>query len=258
MICTVTHLGCLKMRTKANRKSPALSLFLALLIFTAIVTGCGGIQSSLSTAGEEAERIAALFWIMTGAGAAIWLAVMALAIYAAQSKGGEQRRPFARRLIVLGGVIPAIVLFTLLVFGLNMLPSLIAHAPATAMKVTVFGEQWWWRVRYELPGVQPFELANEIWLPEGEPVEFILRSNNVIHSFWVPSLAGKMDLIPGRVNHLTIHPKQSGVYRGACAEYCGRAHAQMNFYVVVKPKAEFDSWLKAQSGPASLTDSVEP
>lgn len=184
--------------------------------------------------------------------------MMGLAIYAAQSKGGEHRRPFARKLIVLGGVIPAIVLFALLVYGLRVLPSLIAHAPASAMKVTVFGEQWWWRVRYEAPGTEPFELANEIWLPEGEAVEFILRSNNVIHSFWVPSLAGKMDLIPGRVNHLTIHPQRSGVYRGACAEYCGRAHAQMNFYVVVKPKAEFDRWLKAQSGSASLAASVEP
>lgn len=229
-----------------------------MILALSIATGCGGIQSSLSTAGAEAESIASLFWMMTGSGAVIWLAMMGLAIYAAQSKGGEHRRPFARKLIVLGGVIPAIVLFALLVYGLRVLPSLIAHAPASAMKVTVFGEQWWWRVRYEAPGTEPFELANEIWLPEGEAVEFILRSNNVIHSFWVPSLAGKMDLIPGRVNHLTIHPQRSGVYRGACAEYCGRAHAQMNFYVVVKPKAEFDRWLKAQSGSASLAASVEP
>jgi len=242
------------MRNIAPRNSCGLSLILAL----SIATGCGGIQSSLSTAGAEAESIASLFWMMTGSGAVIWLAMMGLAIYAAQSKGGEHRRPFARKLIVLGGVIPAIVLFALLVYGLRVLPSLIAHAPASAMKVTVFGEQWWWRVRYEAPGTEPFELANEIWLPEGEAVEFILRSNNVIHSFWVPSLAGKMDLIPGRVNHLTIHPQRSGVYRGACAEYCGRAHAQMNFYVVVKPKAEFDRWLKAQSGSASLAASVEP
>jgi cytochrome c oxidase subunit 2 len=241
------------MKIIAHRNSSGLSLLLAL----SSITGCGGIQSSLSTAGAEAERIANLFWVMTGAGAAIWVGVMALAVYSAQSQGGEVRKPFARRLIVLGGVIPAIVLFALLVFGLGMLPSLTAHAPEGAMKITVFGEQWWWRVRYEAPGTEAFELANEIWLPEGEPVEFILRSNNVIHSFWVPSLAGKMDLIPGRTNHLTIHPTRSGVYRGSCAEYCGRAHAQMNFYVVVKPKAEFENWLKAQAGPANLTEAVE-
>ncbi len=246
------------MRNNVHRKSPDQSLIFVLWLPAISFTGCGGIQSSLATAGAEAESIANLFWIMTAVGAAIWLGMMALAIYAAQSKGGEQRRPFARRLVVLGGVIPAIVLFALLVFGLRMLPSLIAHAPANSMKVTVSGELWWWRVRYEVPGTEPFEVANEIWLPEGEPVEFLLKSNNVIHSFWVPSLAGKMDMIPGRVNHLTMHPKKSGVYRGACAEYCGRAHAQMNFYVVVKPKAEFDRWLKAQAGPASVAEAVEP
>lgn len=246
------------MRTNAHQKSPGLSLIPALCILAGLLSGCGGIQSSLATGGAEAESIAKLFWIMTSAGAIIWLGMMALAIYAAQTKGGEERRPFARRLVVLGGVIPAVVLFALLLFGLRMLPSLIAHAPAGAMKVTVSGELWWWRVRYEAPGTEPFEVANEIWLPEGEPVEFLLKSNNVIHSFWVPSLAGKMDLIPGRVNHLTMHPKKSGVYRGACAEYCGRAHAQMNFYVVVKPKAEFERWLKAQSGPARLAETVEP
>ncbi len=246
------------MKTKAHRKSSVLSLTSAFCSLASVLTGCGGIQSSLATGGAEAESIANLFWIMTAIGAAIWLGMMALAIYAAQSKGGEERRPFAHRLIVFGGVIPAIVLFALLLFGLQILPSLIAHAPAGAMKVTVSGELWWWRVRYEAPGTEPFEVANEIWLPEGEPVEFLLKSNNVIHSFWVPSLAGKMDLIPGRVNHLTMHPTRSGVYRGACAEYCGRAHAQMNFYVVVKPKAEFERWLKAQSGPANLAEAVEP
>src|SRR5690349_20648323 len=129
------------MKIIAYRNSSGLSLFLAL----SSLTGCGGIQSSLSTAGVEAESIAKLFWIMTGAGAIVWVGMMGLAIYAAQSTGGEDKRPFARRLIVLGGVIPAIVLLALLVFGLRMLPSLIAHAPAGAMKVTVYGEQWWWR-----------------------------------------------------------------------------------------------------------------
>lgn len=96
------------------------------------------------------------------------------------------------------------------------------------------------------------ELANEIHLPVGQPVQFQLQSADVIHSFWVPSLGGKMDMFPGRTTRLTLHPTRTGVYRGACAEYCGGPHAWMNFYVVVEEPEAFARWLEQQAAAAAI------
>ncbi len=134
--------------------------------------------------------------------------------------------------------------------GLSMLPDLVAPAPEGSLKIVVSGEQWWWRVRYLPPGGEAIVLANEIRLPVGEPVEFRLESPDVIHSFWIPSLGGKMDMIPGRLTRLALEPTRTGVFRGVCAEYCGTSHALMSFYVVVMEKEEFDRWLAHQAAPA--------
>ena len=147
-------------------------------------------------------------------------------------------------------VVPTLVLTVLLVFGLWMLPPMLAPAPEGSLKVTVTGEQWWWRVSYERPGHEPVDLANELYLPAGEPVQFILKSSDVIHAFWIPSLAGKRDMIPGRVVRLAVTPKRTGVYRGACAEYCGTSHALMNFFVKVVEKDEFERWFEGQASGA--------
>jgi cytochrome c oxidase subunit 2 len=216
------------------------------------LAGCSGIQSALAPAGEGAEKIAQLFWWMTAGSAVVWLGVMALLVYAVRAEPGEHRQRQANRLIMAGAVTPAIVLCALLVYGLSILPAMIAPAPEGSLKVTVHGEMWWWRIRYEPPGRQPFELANEVRLPVGEPVQFLLHSNNVIHSFWIPSLGGKMDLIPGRVNQLSLLPKRIGTFRGQCAEYCGRAHAQMAFDAIVVTRAEFDGWLLQQAAPVAV------
>jgi cytochrome c oxidase subunit II len=216
-----------------------------------IVTGCGGVQSTLNPAGREAERIAVLFWWMTCSAVVIWLAVIALTIYAARawSEARNQRRD---RFLIIGGgaVIPTVVLTVLLVYGLAPIPVLLAPAPEGSLRIIVSGEQWWWRVRYFPPGGQAFELANEIRLPVGEPVQFQLDSPDVIHSFWIPSLAGKMDMIPGRVTYLAVQPTKTGVFRGACAEYCGTSHAMMNFYVEVMKKEDFSAWLVQQAQPS--------
>ncbi len=117
---------------------------------------------------------------------------------------------------------------------------------------------WWWRVRYLEPTGTQVELANEIRLPVGQPVEFNLASDDVIHAFWIPSLGGKVDMIPGRETRLTLEPTKVGVYRGACAEYCGGSHALMNFDVVVMEAEEFEHWLNQQQLPAQRpTDSLE-
>jgi cytochrome c oxidase subunit 2 len=221
--------------------------YLLLWLLSIALTGCGGPQSTLTPAGRTAERIADLFWWMMAGAVFIWLAVVVLAAYAARAEPGENSERKAHTLILVGAIAPAVVLCGLLIYGLGMLQDAIAPAPANSLRISVVGEQWWWRVRYEPPGRQPFELANQILLPVGEPVEFRLHSKDVIHSFWIPSLAGKMDMIPGRVTRLAILPTKTGSFRGVCGEYCGRSHANMAFQAVVVPRAEFARWLEQES-----------
>ena len=219
---------------------------------------CGGLQSSLAPAGEQADRIAALFWWMCAGAAVVWLATVALGVYYGRPHAGTPNRRRDHWLIVgCGIVIPILVLTTLLVYGLAMLPSVVARAPEGSLVVEVQGEQWWWRVRYERPGQAPVELANEIRLPVGEPVQFRLSSDNVIHSFWIPALGGKMDMIPGRVTYLALTPTRTGVFAGACAEYCGTAHGWMRFGVEVVEREAFDQWLAHQARPAAMAAGAE-
>jgi len=216
-----------------------------------LLAGCSGVQSALDPAGREAERIAHLFWWMVAGAVVIWLAVIGLALYCARARPESFSRRWASLSIIGGGaVVPTVVLAILLVFGLAMLPGLVAPAPAGSLQIAVSGELWWWRVRYQTPGGETVALANEIHLPVGEPVEFRLESDNVIHSFWIPSLGGKMDMIPGRVTRLALVPTRTGVFRGVCAEYCGTSHALMKFDVVVEEKDDFNRWLAHQARPA--------
>ena len=215
-----------------------------------------GPQSALEPAGQQADALARLFWQMTAGTAVIWLVVMGLALYAAYT---PERRDLvgARRLIVIGGlVVPSVVLTLLLCYGLALLPEFLAPAPPGSLRIVVRGEQYWWRVQYHAPGREPVSLANELRLPVNEPVELELESSDVIHSFWVPALAGKVDMIPGRRTRLTLLPTRTGTYRGACAEYCGASHAFMAFPVVVQGKAAFDEWLRQQAAPARQPDDV--
>ena len=118
---------------------------------------------------------------------------------------------------------------------------------AAAARIEVTGEQYWWRIRYlDRQGGLLFETANELRMPLGEATVFSLRAGDVIHSFWLPALGGKMDMIPGRVNHLTLTPTRPGVYRGPCAEFCGTSHALMTITATVVEKREFEAWLAAR------------
>lgn len=242
---------------RLDSRSPWLARRL-LLPVSLLLTSCRGAQSALDPAGREAHRIADLFWWMTAGAVVIWLTVLALAAYATRARPGPERHRQGMMLIMGGALAPAIVLGGLLIYGLAMLPDLLSPAPKGSMRISVYGEQWWWRVRYEPPGQQPFELANEVRLPAGEPVEFLLHSNNVIHSFWIPSLGGKVDMIPGRVNRLTLHPTRTGTFRGACAEFCGLGHAKMAFDATVVNRDEFRRWLAQQSEPAVARDATTP
>ena len=211
--------------------------------------GCSGPQSALAPAGRGAEQLAELFWVMAAGAVVVWLIVVGLGVYCLLRPESGSRRKAAIYIIGGGVLFPTVVLAVLLVFGLSMLPAQVAPAPDGSLQITVTGYQWWWRVQYSSGG-EVIELANEIHLPVGEPVEFHLLSADVIHSFWIPSLGGKVDMIPGRRTRLTLHPTRAGVFRGTCAEYCGTSHALMSFYVVVEEKQDFRRWLDQQSQSA--------
>lgn len=213
--------------------------------------GCAGPQSALDPAGRDAEAIATLFGWMALFTVVVWTTVMLLAVYAIRLKRASFSERAARALILGGGVaLPTVVLFALLVYGLSLMPDLLDPGPGAGPRIAVSGEQWWWRVRYTTADGRSVELANELALPVGQRLVVELSSPDVIHSFWVPSLAGKMDATPGRLTLLPLEPTRTGLFRGACAEYCGASHAWMSFWVRVLEPEAFEAWLAGQMQPA--------
>lgn len=202
-------------------------------------------QSMLHPAGEAAGRIVWLTWILTAVCAFVFVGTMALAFVAITRK---ESRPLGNRFItVMGIVIPAIILTTILIVSVAAQVAL--QTPKTANhKIRVVGHMFWWEVHY--PGLD-ITTANEIHIPVGEPVLFELTSADVIHSFWVPNLNGKMDMVPEKMNRFWLHADRPGVYRGQCAEYCGTQHAKMAFEVVALPADEYAAWVAERQRPRS-------
>lgn len=146
-----------------------------------------------------------------------------------------------RLILWLGAIGPTILLTALLLYALPAMRPLAAGAQALLIRVE--GEQFWWRVAYTDGAGDPVVDANEVRIPVGRNVIFDLAANDVIHSFWIPGLAGKMDMIPGRTNLLVVRAEKAGRYRGVCTEFCGLSHALMALDVVAMPPADFDAWL---------------
>lgn len=216
-----------------------------------LLAGCAGPQSTLTPAGAEAESISILFWSMTGGAFLIWSVVSGLAFYALHVAPHSHNERLTRRWVIGGGVIvPTLTLSVLLVFALRSLPDLLRPAPAGSMRIEAVGEQWWWRFTYPTPDGGSVQVANEVYLPVDEPIRFDLHSADVVHSFWIPSLGGKVDMIPGHRTQISLRPQKTGTYRGVCAEYCGASHAHMAFDVIVTSREDFDAWLSRQSQDA--------
>lgn len=218
--------------------------------------GCARAPSGLSPQGAGAAQIANLWWIILALGAAIFVGVMALLLYALFRR---RRRPAgseasSRRtwLMIAGGgiLLPVIVLLALFWLTLQTMVALSAPPSEAEFTIEVIGHQFWWEVKYPEQGLVT---ANEIHIPIDTAIELRLSSTDVIHSFWVPELQGKMDLIPGRTNTSWINAREPGVYRGICAEFCGIQHAHMQFLVIAQPQEEFNAWVQGQQRPA-----VEP
>jgi cytochrome c oxidase subunit 2 len=239
-------------------------------------------QSALDPAGPAAERIAGLWDFALWTSSAIYVVVIAALLYAAF----HRKRPAAvpvvdlepgreRRLTLAVAVATALSALVLVVFFAADLGVLRAvtpgsvhehstvvraaqEAPLGALRVKVTGFQWWWRIEYLDPTPsRRVVTANELNIPVGRPVAIEFASGDVIHSFWVPNLNGKRDLVPGRTTRLTIQADEPGVYRGQCAEFCGHQHAKMALQVIARSPGEFERWYEESLQPAAMpTDSV--
>lgn len=238
------------MRARGETAAARLGLIGVAVLLTAMLAGCG--SGALHPTGRGATDTADLFGIMAIGATLIWVLVIGLAIYGARARPVQDPEGLSRWLIVGGGIaFPAVVLGGLLTYALTMMADL--RAPADGgLRISVTGEQWWWRVRYWSEGAErPVESANEVRLPAGRRVELELASADVIHSFWIAPLGGKVDMIPGRINRLVLEPTETGTFRGVCAEYCGTSHALMAFGVQVMEPDAFEAWLQREAETAA-------
>jgi len=210
-----------------------------------------GSQSALRAAGPVAEALLGVSILLVVGAAIIFVAMMVLLALALRRRTGRVNEGWW---VIGGGVaFPVIVLSGLYVYSEWNKPPWRVAPPRDALIVGVTARMWWWEVRYRDPrsGAEVVT-ANELRIPVGRPVYFGLSSADVIHSFWVPSLGGKMDMVPGRVQHLQLQADRVGVWRGQCAEFCGEQHARMALHVVAEDPAVFDAWLAAQARPATI------
>lgn len=213
------------------------------------------LQSVLHPAGADAAIIHQFTWVLFVGGTLIFFLVMALLALAMRRQG----RPIRPAIWILGGGIafPVVVLTALLTWSTWRSAQLAPQTSHKALTISVTGKMWWWEVRYRDPASgREIIGANEIHIPVGESIYLGLTASDVIHSLWVPALAGKRDMIPGRVTGLTLRADKPGVYRGQCAEYCGEQHARMAFHVIALPRPEFDAWLARQGQPALPADTT--
>jgi cytochrome c oxidase subunit II len=199
-------------------------------------------------AGPYAGPISTLTWALLGMAVLVLLVVLAALWMALFGKEHQQARLGGTAVIWLGGIaFPVVVLSILLYYGLSLTSTLSGTVRGDEMRVRVTGEMWWWRVAYLDDQGQPIiHDANELHIPVGQPVVLELESADVIHSFWVPRLSGKLDMIPGRRNLQLIQADRPGVFGGQCAEYCGGPHALMGMVVVAHPPDEFEAMMQSR------------
>ncbi|MFO7562094.1 MAG: cytochrome c oxidase subunit II [Enhygromyxa sp.] len=215
--------------------------------------GCAGErdQSMLHPVGPAAQRIATLWWVMFGVyGVILLLTLVLLAVGLALPRRNEDASAgLGTGFVVFTGLVaPTLILLVMLIYTVLVTR---AETREPSFRIEVIGHQWWWEVRYPGPGVVD---ANELHLPVGEVVELELRSADVVHSFWAPNLAGKMDVLPDHPTILRVEADRPGVFRGQCTEYCGTQHALMAFRVVVQERADLRRWLAGRAPLATFED----
>jgi cytochrome c oxidase subunit II len=240
--------------------------FASVLVFTLISAACATSETPnlLDPRGPAAAEIAGLWWLLFWMGSAVFVVVLVicgLAVFRSQRRALDDPEPLAARptfLVIAGAIIPGLILIVVLAAAVRSSNVLLGAAAADdqegALTIEVTGHQWWWEVRYPDYDIVT---ANEIHLPVGQPVEFKLTSRDVIHSFWVPQLHGKLDVIDGKIHTKYLEASAAGVYRGICAEFCGLQHSFMDFLVIAHPEDEFVAWLEARQAAQPLSATAE-
>jgi cytochrome c oxidase subunit II len=237
-----------------------------------IASGCAGNQSALDPAGSQASRISSLWWLFFGITAVVYLIVLILTLWPAGLRKSEvpirddrpvlkpdEKRNRRFTMIVAGGIgITAVIVFALSLSDFFTQRALGALAnEENPLRIRVTGQQWWWRIEYQHAIASNIvTTANEFHIPVGRAVQLELLSSDVIHSFWVPKLHGKRDLVTGHPTKIWIKASHAGRFEGQCAEFCGLQHAKMRLIVVAEPQEAFDTWYQAQlqNGAIPSTD----
>lgn len=234
---------------------------LVLLCLLALA-GCSGWQSALDPQSSQASHLANLFWFFTAICVLVWIAVMGMLVWMlrrrrtvldSQPEGDAPAEARRKTSIVTGLVLATAAI--LVVLGLTSFYATrgFTWANTQTLTVKITAQQWWWQVEYQNEDVsQILTTANEIHIPVGRPVTLDLRATDVIHSFWVPNLMGKQDMIPGRPTLLTLQADRPGLYRGQCAEFCGLGHAKMAFLIFAEPQKKFEAWRRHQLEEAKM------
>jgi len=234
-----------------------------------LLSGCSRNPSVLfDHAGPHAGWIASLFWLFFTVAAVVWTAVLTALAFAVWT--GMNRRaprdpealtladPLLGRWVTAGIGLTVLVLTALVGASYAVDRQLIALDRNPNREIVLTGHQWWWEIRYlDNDPNKVFTTANELHVPVGETIRLILKSNDVIHSVWVPNVAGKRDIIPGQDNFVTIRLDKEGVWHGRCAEFCGFQHAFMGLTVIAEPAEKFEEWRNAQLAPAVAPSSDE-
>ena len=216
-------------------------------------------QNTLATVGEVGKRQQDLFWLIFWLAAAVFFLVEGLLLFTIlryRSKPGQgiPVQTHGNTRLEIGWTIAPTLLLCAVAVPTVATTFDNARVPDVGMNVRVVGHQWWWE--FEYPGVGVVT-ASDLHIPVGEEISLHIESTDVIHSFWVPKLAGKIDAIPSRVNTMWLKGDEPGTYLGQCVELCGIQHANMRFRVIVQPRAEFDAWVAQQkSVPGPPSDRV--
>ncbi len=222
------------------------------------LASCGGNHSALNPAGPQSERIGNLWWLLFTVSVIVFVLVVAFMLYgayrsrrrnnAATDENAERRMA---RAVSIAVAVTVVTLFGLLVASVLTGRAISPPPSGDFLTIKITGHQWWWEVEYEDPvASQRVTTANEIHIPTGQTVMLKLTSHDVIHSFWVPSLHGKKDLIPDHEIITTIQADAPGTFRGQCAEFCGHQHAHMAFFIIAEPPDQFQAWLENQRKPS--------
>lgn len=213
----------------------------------------------LTPGGEAGRRVEGLWWLLLWVSTAVFVVVLVLMVVAVVRgrNAGDRAIPAeseprwgSRFIITAGVVLPVVILTSVFVVSLADVRALADDPEEDILTITVTGHVWWWEAEYPNGAIT----ANEIHIPVGEPIRFALESADVIHSFWVPALGPKRDMLPGNTNTLRLIADEPGRYRGQCAEFCGLQHARMGLFVIADP--DFDQWVAHMAEPAA--DPADP